>query len=143
VLSLELPPLRQREGDIQRLLDHFLSPHWTMDPEAERTLAAYAWPGNVRQLINAIERAKIMAEGDVIHVADLPPDVRQVRAAGDWPATQPTDDLASIERGKVIEVLRRVAGNKTRAAKALGVDRRKIYRLMEKYGIGEGELAGR
>jgi DNA-binding NtrC family response regulator len=143
VLSLELPPLRQREGDIQRLLDHFLGPHWTMDPEAERALAAYAWPGNVRQLINAIERAKIMAEGGVIHVADLPPDVRQVRAAGDRPATQPTDDLASIERGKVIEVLRRVAGNKTRAAKALGVDRRKIYRLMEKYGIGEGELAGR
>jgi transcriptional regulator with PAS, ATPase and Fis domain len=143
VLSLELPPLRLREGDTKHLLDHFLGPNWQIDPQAERALAAYAWPGNVRQLINAVERAKIMAEGGVIHLGDLPPDVREPRAEEELPVAQATDDLASIERGKVVEVLRRVAGNKTRAAKALGVDRRKIYRLMEKYGIGDGELAGR
>ncbi|MCA9269857.1 MAG: sigma-54-dependent Fis family transcriptional regulator, partial [Planctomycetales bacterium] len=62
VMSLELPPLRIRTGDVELLLDHFLGPDWEIEPDAEQLLLRYPWPGNVRQLINAVERAKIMAE---------------------------------------------------------------------------------
>jgi DNA-binding NtrC family response regulator len=142
VLALDLPPLRERQGDARLLLHHFLGGDWQLEPQAEQALVTSAWPGNVRQLINAVERAKIMAEDHCIRIGDLPPDVRHRReCVSQAHLPEMTDDLASIERGKVVEVLRRVAGNKTRAAKALGVDRRKIYRLMDKYGIADAELA--
>jgi DNA-binding NtrC family response regulator len=151
VMSLELPPLRNREGDIPRLVAHFLGDQWQIDAEAEQAVAKYSWPGNVRQLINALERAKIMAENGRIRVGDLPPEIRSQQRTplvsemqvGNHHAASlatSTDDLASIEREKVLEVLRREAGNKTRTARALGIDRRKIYRLIEKYNIHDNEL---
>lgn len=149
VMSLELPPLRERDGDIPRLVEHFLAGQWHLDPDAQELIYSYAWPGNVRQLINALERAKIMAENGRIRLGDLPPEIRSRRpaAASMTAATNhshavvaPTDDLATIEREKVLEVLRREAGNKTRTARALGIDRRKIYRLIEKYHIHDTEL---
>ncbi len=142
VMSLELPPLRARQGDVKLLLDHFMGGDWQLDEEAGQLLYSYTWPGNVRQLINAVDRAKIMAEDRVISIADLPPELRERRPASTLPRAAVTDDLASIEREKVVEVLRREAGNKTRAAKVLGIDRRKIYRLMEKYEINPREAAG-
>jgi transcriptional regulator with PAS, ATPase and Fis domain len=106
-------------------------------------LERYHWPGNVRQLINALERAKIMADDQLIRRQDLPREV-QSRDGKPPPAPEPPlgDDLASIEQGKVVEVLRRMSGNKTRAAKALGIDRRKLYRLVEKYSIQTAEIRG-
>src|SRR5262249_31398441 len=132
VMSLELPPLRERHGDVALLTDHFLGRDWDVDEEALNAMERFAWPGNVRQLINAIERAKIMAEEHVSHQCDLRPDVRD--GLGTNPAKASAiadlDDLRSIERTKVIEVLQRVHGNKMRAARTLGIERRKIYRLI-------------
>ncbi len=141
VMSLQLPPLRCREGDVALLLEHFCGPDWRVDPEAEHLLIRYHWPGNVRQLMNAIERAKIMSDDNCIRLGDLPPEVREERTLQVETGVL-SDDLATIERDKVIEVLRRESGNKTRAARTLGIERRKIYRLIEKYEIQETEVAG-
>jgi len=142
VMSLKLPPLRERQGDVSLLLEHFVDPDWTIEPQAEQLLLKYHWPGNVRQLMNAVERAKIVSEDGCLRVIDLPPEIREERLPG-VPADFSTDDLATIEREKVIEVLRREAGNKTRAARSLGIERRKIYRLIEKYSIQDAEVTGR
>lgn len=136
VMPIELPPLRIRTGDVRLLTLHILGEAWTIDPDAFATLEAYAWPGNVRQLINVLERAKILADENKISLDDLPRDV----TSGGTPtnSTVPmisADSLASLEKAKVVEVLRREHGNKTRAAKALGITRRSLYRLIEKYDV--------
>lgn len=140
VMSLELPPLRQRTGDIPLLVDHILGPDWEIEDSAVQVITRYPWPGNVRQLINAIERAKIMSDNHTVRLRDLPHEVTQNRAADRQAIALQTDDLSFIERTKVVEVLKREKGNKTRAAQALGIDRRKLYRLIEKYDIKEVEL---
>ncbi|MGE0759731.1 MAG: sigma-54-dependent transcriptional regulator [Pirellulaceae bacterium] len=144
VMSLELPPIRRREGDIPLLVNRFLGPGWSIEEDALRALERYNWPGNIRQLLNAIERGKIMAEGNMVRLKDLPHEVTDQSAPvmeNRAPAVVFTDDLATIERAKVVEVLRRESGNKTRAARALGIDRRKLYRLVEKYDIQSNEFA--
>jgi DNA-binding NtrC family response regulator len=141
VMSLELPPLRERQGDIPLLVAHFLGTAWEIEPAAVEAMERYSWPGNVRQLINALERAKILCDSETIRLRDLPREVLSPSASPRSDSTLlTTDDLATIQRGKVVEVLRRESGNKSRAARALGVDRRKLYRLLEKYAISEAEL---
>lgn len=135
VMSLELPPLRDRGEDIDLLVDHFLGPDWEIEEEALRTLETYHWPGNVRQLLNALDRAKILAEGGLIRVQDLPSEVRHGHTPAKPVVVNDTDDLATIQRSKIMEVLERVKGNKTKAARALGVDRRKVYRLIERLNL--------
>ncbi len=105
-----------------------------------RTLERYHWPGNIRQLLNCIERGKIMAEDRTIRLRDLPREVCDAEQLNQSSTFTHIDDLASIERAKVVDVLRREEGNKTRAAKTLGIDRRKIYRLVEKYEITSDEV---
>jgi DNA-binding NtrC family response regulator len=143
-MSLELPSLRERTGDIPLLVERFLGPSWQIEQEARQRLESFPWPGNVRQLINALDRAKIMADDNTIRLKDLPKEVASVRppdAAGDSGDTAPpADDLASIQRQKIVEVLRRVSCNKSRAAKTLGIDRRKLYRLLEKFSISDAEV---
>ena len=142
VLSLQLPPLRDRNGDVGLLLDHFVGPDWSIEADARRIMLGYRWPGNVRQLINAIERAKIMADDQVIHPWDLPPEVREnATEASSLDELIDSDELATIERSKVVDVLRRVGGNKAQAARILGIDRRKVYRLIEKHGIENVEFS--
>jgi transcriptional regulator of acetoin/glycerol metabolism len=99
----------------------------------------YSWPGNVRQLQNAIERAEIMADDMRVRLSDLPPEIHHpsnsagVASAG---TVLPNgDELSHIERAHVLEILQRERGNKARAARALGISRRSLYRLLEKYGI--------
>ena len=135
VLSLELPPLRERSDDVGLLVDYFLGSDWKIEPEALRAIRQYPWPGNVRQLINAIDRGKILADDHLIRLDDLPHEVADALAMiHDRPP--PLDDgLASIERAHVVEILRRERGNKSCAARALGVNRRSLYRLLEKYNI--------
>jgi DNA-binding NtrC family response regulator len=137
VMSLQLPPLRDRHGDIPLLVRHMLGDEWTIDADAMQAIEAYRWRGNVRQLINALERAQIMADGKRIRLQDLPRDIvstsdvrpRHVAAVADG------DQLADVQRAHIVEVLRRERGNKARTARALGVNRRSLYRLMEKYHI--------
>lgn len=135
VMSLELPPLRQRGDDVLLLVEHLLGTEWKIDPTALRAIRNYAWPGNVRQLMNAIDRGKILADDHLIRMEDLPHELTEpVRNAPHVHAVH-EDELASIERLHVIEILKRERGNKSRAARALGVNRRSLYRLLEKYAI--------
>ncbi len=146
VMSLELPPLRERRGDIPLLVQQFLGPGWEIERAALEALEHYFWPGNVRQLINAIDRAKILCDGETIRLQDLPREVASPAAAPAPTAgrlLELTDDLDSIQRSKVVEVLRREAGNKSKAARALNIERRKLYRLLEKYQITDTELSNR
>ncbi len=140
VMSLHLPPLRERQGDIPLLVNHFLGSDWTIESPALSAIELYHWPGNVRQLINAIDRAKIMADDRIIRLEDLPPDVVQSQHAAGLHSDAPIgDDLAGIERAHVIEVFRRERGNKSRTARALGINRRSLYRLLDKYQIEQTE----
>ncbi len=139
VMSLELPPIRDRVGDIPLLVAHFLGNDWEISEDALKMLENFKWSGNVRQLANAIDRAKILADNHSITANNLPLEVRNFSGTPTVSLSR-LDDLASLERAKVVEVLRRVWGNKTHAAKALGIDRRKIYRLVEKYEITDAEL---
>ena len=144
VVSVELPRLRDRAGDIPLLVQRFLGHGWELEPGALEVLEQYPWPGNVRQLINALERGKILAASEVITLNDLPREVVTSNADADsngHAALVGIDDLAAIQRSKVVEVLRREGGNKSKAARALGIDRRKLYRLLERYAISDSELA--
>lgn len=137
-MTIELPPLRKRRGDIPLLVARFLGPDWSISPQAMERIENYNWPGNVRQLINVVERAKILAEDGTIVPADLPPELNaEIAAATPASAGSPDlpDDLQSLQKSKIVEVLNRVRGNKTRAARALGITRRSLYRLLERYGL--------
>lgn len=136
VLAITLPPLRQRDGDIRLLADHFAGEGWTIDPDVMHKLISYSWPGNVRQLQNAIERAKVLAEEDRIELPNLPraivdsePDKLTSRIQGDV-------DLETLNRMHVEETYDRCGKNKTKTARALGINRRSLYRLLEKFNIG-------
>jgi DNA-binding NtrC family response regulator len=145
VMSLELPPLRERRGDIPLLVKRLLGDEWSIEPEAMQALDSYRWPGNVRQLFNALERAQIMCDDKCVRREDLPREVLSP-AATTAPA-QPLmsavdgDHLTDIQRAHVTDILRRERGNKARAARALGINRRSLYRLIEKFGIDDADGA--
>jgi DNA-binding NtrC family response regulator len=141
VMSLELPPVRRRIGDVPLLVEHFLGAGWEIEPQALACLEQFDWPGNVRQLMNAIERGRIMSDDNIIHLVDFPLEVTQAPVATPN-AARGTDNLSSLERSKVVDVLQKESGNKSRAAKVLGIDRRRLYRLMEKYAIQTAEVTG-
>lgn len=140
VMSLELPPLRNRDGDVPLLVDSFLNSQWEISEEARQAIEQYSWPGNIRQLINALERAQIMADDNLIRMVDLPPEVTRRADSSSASSNGPTDDLASIQRSHIVELLRRENGNKARTARMLGINRRSLYRLLEKYCIAPEEL---
>ncbi len=133
VLSIDLPPLRAREGDIRLLASFFAGFEWNFAPGVIKLLESYSWPGNVRQLQNAIERAKLLAEDETIHVENLPPEISS--SAGRDVASD--GSLDTLNKLHIQEVYWRHDGNKTRTARALGVGRRSLYRLLEKYEIDE------
>jgi DNA-binding NtrC family response regulator len=145
VISVALPPLRERREDIPLLVEHFLRTRqlgrapMAVDPAAMAVLVRSAWPGNVRELANVVERAQILAEGGVITPDDLP---ETLMSSAPVPVPESPDALDSIERRHVAEVLARHGGNKVRAAKALGISRRTLYRLIDRYGLGPPEAGG-
>lgn len=138
VISVDLPPLRDRGGDKDLLVEFCLGQKWKLEPEAQAVLRNYSWPGNVRQLINALDRAMILADDDTITVDDLPQEIAQ---AGSLPtsrlssANELQTDLSVVERAHIVAVLKKEKGNKAKAARALGIHRRKLYRLMERFQI--------
>ena len=142
VVAVTLPPLRDRREDIPILINHFLTTRqlgnkkYEIDPRALDTMMRYQWPGNIRELVNVLERAQILAEENVITVDDLPENmmVASTGAAAENPQAQ-TDHLESMERQHVQLVLQRCHFNKVAAANALGVSRRSLYRLIEKYHL--------
>lgn len=141
VMSLQLPPLREREGDLELLVTHLLGDQWEVEPEAMTALQGYNWPGNVRQLINALERATVLADDKTITLDDLPREVVDAPVTVDAPVAVRADStrLDEIEKAHIIEVLERENGNKARAARALGIHRRKLYRLLERFDLHKTE----
>jgi DNA-binding NtrC family response regulator len=137
VLTINLPPLRQRAGDVRLLAEFFVGDEWNLQPEALQAMERYSWPGNIRQLQNAIERAKILAEDDWIRLENLPPEISH--GAGNAPVAQASGkcDLETLNKLHIAETFRRHKGNKARTARALGIGRRTLYRLLEKYEIEE------
>jgi two-component system, NtrC family, response regulator AtoC len=150
VVTVHLPPLRDRREDIPSLVGHFLNKTArrerreaaAMSPEALRLLSNYSWPGNVRELENAIERAVAVAKGNVVLPSDLPPEVGGSAALGVPGGVSVTDGgiiadrptLGELERRYIQLVLGECAGNKKKAAEKLGIDRRTLYRALERSG---------
>ncbi|MFT5523290.1 MAG: DNA-binding NtrC family response regulator [Pirellulaceae bacterium] len=131
VMCLELPPLRERTGDIRMLVEHFLGSDWSIDSDAMEALESCPWPGNIRQLMNVLERAKILAEEQEIYLEDLPQemqDTKQKQTVAD------SDDISEVQRVVVRRILAEENGNKSQTARRLGINRRTLYRLLDKYG---------
>jgi two-component system response regulator PilR (NtrC family) len=154
VIQLRVPPLRARREDIPLFLAEFLARcaveagrvELRLDPETERRLCEYDYPGNVRELANIVERAVTLSDGPVIRVADLPPALRA--APGGTAAPAPTAELPdagmdlqahldSIERRFLEQALARAGGVKTEAARLLSLTFRSLRYRLAKFGIGE------
>ena len=140
VFPIVLPPLRDRRDDIPDLVSHFLKKHGgpqtQIQPDALSPLLNYQWPGNVRELENILERTIIMSGGGVLTTTDLPSHIVsgiQV-TVGDFESSQEFH-LDKVERDLIIQALKKSEGNKTEAAKLLGVTRRKLYSMMDRLGI--------
>ena len=147
VLRADLPPLRQREDDIDVLAEHFLSVFGgqcgrTIKGFDERTMHAfrlYRWPGNVRELKNVIERMVIMSEGDVLGPDLLPPELtkgpvaRMLTPPMPVPDSQMMQPLQEVEKHYILQVLRSTKGNKKKAAEVLGLDRSTLYAKLKRF----------
>ncbi len=148
VVQIALPPLRARAADILPLAQHFIltfasrfgKPVTGMAPAAAERLMSYPWPGNVRELQNCIERAVALARFDQISVDDLPEKVRDHKAshvllAGEDPSELVT--LEEVERAYIARVMQVVSGNKSAAARILGLDRKRLYRMLDRLGLSQ------
>jgi DNA-binding NtrC family response regulator len=144
VISIILPPLRERPNDIPLLSELFLKrtgemrgePARCLTPEALEAMQKYSWPGNVRELENALERAAILAKGDSIPLSALPERVVEPRSdplVSDAAQSNPT--LDTIERAYIMWVLENEGGNKARTAEVLGIDSSTLYRKLSRYGL--------
>jgi DNA-binding NtrC family response regulator len=142
VLTLRVPPLRDRPEDILPLARQLLTdegrPELSFSQAAERVLAAHTWPGNVRELANAVKHGAALATGALIDVADLPVELTRPRVppsatavASSTPATQ---TLADVERAHVLRVLEACGGSQVEAARVLGIGRNTLWRKLGRYG---------
>jgi DNA-binding NtrC family response regulator len=141
VVELRIPPLRDRQEDIEVLADHFLadlskdSPIEGFDPVALSRLKAYNWPGNVRELRNAIEHATIMARNSLITEEDLPPEIVPENLSRPTPSTLPEDP--DLQKQEIINALEQAHWHRGEAADLMGLSRRHLYRLIKKHGIAD------
>jgi two-component system response regulator HydG len=139
VLTVRVPPLRDRKADVLPLARSFLSlekrPARGFSPEAEAALAAHDWPGNVRELGNAVKHGCALARGGLIEPEHLPEEV-QGRVAE--PAMPGSSRLADAEREHILSVLARCGGSQAEAARALGVGRTTLWRKLRAYGSQVG-----
>jgi two-component system, NtrC family, response regulator AtoC len=147
MFRIHLPPLRERTGDIRGLIAFFLRnlqaaegrEALSIDPEAEEILLAYRWPGNLRQLENVINRAHILADSNLITVADLPPEItRDLPAGGTAGMAMPAggylrDQLRQVEVRIVVRTLEETGGDRRAAAQRLGIGLSSLYRKLEEF----------
>ena len=143
VVQVDLPALRARGNDIlmlaQAFVERFAARHKVavkgISPAAAERLLAHSWPGNVRELMNAIERGVALSRGELLEVADLPERIREAEKKRLDFASDDTDDLvplAELEQRYILKVLSAVDGNKTQAAKILGIDRKTLLRKLKR-----------
>ena len=145
VIPILVPPLRQRRDDIKVLTEHFLRKHsanaaraMKLSDDARRLILDYAWPGNVRQLESAIERALLLAEGDEITVEDLPMEIRatlQTETTGGFKLPAEGISFEELERSLLIQAMEQTGWNITRAAKLLGLSFRTMQYRLDKFEI--------
>jgi two-component system response regulator HydG len=145
IVELGVPPLRERREDIPYLTAAFIRQTTARlsrrilgtTPGAERALATASWPGNVRELRNVIERACILTDTEFISEQEFNLLERASPAAMHAGSGDPEDgSLSTLERNHIADVLKQTNGNKLLAAKILGVDRRALYRRLDRYAIG-------
>jgi DNA-binding NtrC family response regulator len=141
VVRIVLPPLRERKGDVTLLAHHFVKKYNELYRQQTRltdsglkTLQDYAWPGNVRQLQHVLERLTILAPGSRIDEAAV---CEVIRAAE--PREHPGETLAGAEMDQIRKVLAATGGNKSRAARILAIERKTLYRKLERAGLPEGD----
>ena len=140
VISMELPPLRERIGDLAELVEHFVARYAEknkkavshVSEEALVLLKGYPWPGNIRELEHSIERAVAMSNTSVLFPEDFPVEIR--RPAG-VAASDSKGSLEDMERAHIVRVLHDVGYNKSKASEVLGIDRATLYRKAQRYGI--------
>ena len=149
VISVDLPPLRERGSDVLLLAQAFLEATARrqgeavsrLSPEAARKLLDYDWPGNVRELQNALERAAILSRDGVIQVEDLPPRIQrhepQVHVLAVPTEPSAVLPLSEVERRYTLQVLAGVGGARSKAARVLGIDRKTLYRKLKEWGVAE------
>jgi DNA-binding NtrC family response regulator len=144
VIIMRLPPLRERRGDVALLVEQFLRASSqrrgrsvSITPAAVTALTNYDWPGNVRELENTIERLVVFSRGE-IDVADLPPAITAAPQLREQ-LFEGLPTLDEVERRYLLHVLHVVGGNRSRAADAMGIDRRTLYRMAERFGIDLSE----
>ena len=143
VVALTLPPLREKVEDVPLLAEHFLRQANERNnrrvagfsDEALRLLAGYDWPGNVRQLANVIERAVVLCAGEIIGAAELPAEITGGTAAGGW--FKPGLSLKESERALIEWTLGQTQGNRTQAAKQLGVTRKTLQNKIKEYNLAQ------
>jgi two-component system response regulator AtoC len=146
VVTVHLPPLRERRSDIPMLVHHFLnrytpSVHLQVTAAAMKSLLQYDWPGNVRELENCIARAVTLGDHRTIDVHDLPPSIRTEQPAPPETSSQEasalsTTALAEMERMTILRVFEQAHGDKALAGKMLGISRATLYRKLKRYNIG-------
>ena len=151
VVSLMLPPLRERREDIETLANHFLKKFAAnadrqitgISPEARTCMQAYDWPGNVRELENAIERAVVLGTGELLRPEDLPEPL--LEKAGSLPASgnlsKYHDAIAEAKRQLIVKALQESGGNYTRAAKSLGLQPTYLHRLIRNLNLKPTDAA--
>ena len=142
VVIITLPPLRERREDIPLLIERFMKgavakagKQVELTPAAVESLSSYPWPGNVRELENMIERLVVFSRGSRIDVGDLPPTVTPRAPAIERRLFDDLPTLEEIERRYLLHVLEQVGNNRTRAAEVMGIDRRTLYRMAERFGV--------
>ncbi|MBS4959907.1 MAG: sigma 54-interacting transcriptional regulator [Clostridiales bacterium] len=153
VFSIHIPPLRERQGDINYLSDYFFHKYKDfankdisgISPDVYKALNKYTWPGNIRELENTIERALLISQHHVITIDDLPENFRETRPT--YLSVRPLTGtfnssnfmspapMENIEKESILEALNSTAGNVKKAAELLQMNRRTLYRKLEKFGI--------
>jgi two-component system response regulator HydG len=148
VLSLRIPPLRQRKQDIPLLVGHFLERlarstgvQRNISDEALKLMLTYEWPGNIRELENCIERACALTSGPTIHLGDLPTSIQtwrqQTQAAAEAvaaPAIRSIMPICEMEKQAILGAIEQLHGDKLEAARLLGIGKTTLYRKLKEYG---------
>lgn len=145
VVSVTVPPLRERKVDIPSLAQHFIERHLTpgdgitgFAPEAMDRMMSYGWPGNVRELENCAQRALALGSAPLLQLKDLPPVMLGTIKSEAQPGEPHT--LEDLERRAIVNALETAGGDRQRAAKLLGIGKTTIYRKLKEYGIDEPDV---
>ncbi len=146
VFEIALPALRERREDLPLLVRHFLAEGSKVygraineiSQDGMQQMVKYSWPGNIRELRNAIEHAFVTAEGDCLTVLDLPLEIRTAAShASNAVSKEPLTPEQQAERDRILEALRQTQGSKTKAAKLLGYSRVTLWKKLQKFGVPE------